>query len=1531
MADDESHSRLQDTNRKNLLTVVKPIKRLFRTSKPASSSLTDAESSSGLLQKLLKPKAKHDESKPTDKTGTIGALTTTENAAELTARSSTKDNLLVTLRFLRTLAKNSAQIVDNNPAKIALGLVKLVIDISRTLQDNKDTVARQIASTGAKLKELEMALEDWNPRDKEATPWMDDFRTTLTNELHGLEILSDESNLRKVLDHEDEQTRIKDIFVRIDEARVRFELALGIRVFKATYEINRDIRTVILKHLEPSDIAHHDYILEGTEGQLLRRQVCTPGTRVHILDDIITWAKDTSSDSPTVYWLFGHAGSGKSTIAYTIARRFEFAGDPTDTIILGGNFMCSRLFERTRLSKYIIRTIVYHLALKCKPFADALIRSGRLETITHNLRTQLDGLLFGPWLESKDARHADPSMPQRYLVVIDALDEIDGNGGSDFLRDLVNTINKSSKECLSGLKFFITSRSDPGLVVHVESLERKQLYRLQDVEEGEARADVRTYLNASLSFLKGREEMDQLAGRAGGLFIYAATVVKLLKSLPPLDQKKTLRKLFSSNDANPSRSSFQSPETLLNKLYSEILISALGGLEEEQLRDRLWMLFTLICAREPLSVTTVTRLLFEEDPEETDPEFSYTKIVSNLLDRLHSVLYFEHELVFTYHKSFSDFIFDRERSGQFWCNGTEHHRLLAACCFNVMGRLKFNMANIPTSFILDEDNPTLANGIEQNISSGLSYGCRNWDYHISAVQSIPSDTLFGILSDFLQIRVLFWIEAMNLLDLCGRCYPMLRAVYYWVSKSNASLPADSRDGCILTSSQENSALAKNLAEAASFALYFSGSRASASTPHLYISALATWHGKADVCQAWKSHFPRLPAFVNAGTGGTLMAINVGSGVNAVAFSPDSGCIVSGSDDGLIQIWDASTGKMMHSLEGHTFSVSSVAFSSDGSQIVSGSWDRSIRIWDASTSEEICVLKGHTDCVNSVAFSSDGSRIASGSDDNSARIWDASTGKQIRVLNGHSDNVSSVAFSSDCKHIVSGSKDKSIRVWDVSTGKEVHVLEGCGGEVNSVAASCDGRFICGSDERSISIWDSSTGMEIRILQGHTSFVHSVKFSSDGSRIVSGSWDNSIRIWDASTGKEIRVLEGHTNEINSVAFSSDGSHIASGSYDNSIRIWDASLAGEIGVQEDGISGVHSVALSNDGSHIVSDSKDGSICIWDALTGARIHTLQGHTSDINSVAFSSEGDRIVSGSSDRSIRVWDSSTGAQILVLGGLKYHVYSVDFSSDGRRIVSGSGDNSIHIWDASTGKEIRVLQCHTDAVTSVAFSTKGDRIVSGSWDHSIRIWDASTGVQIHVLEGHTAPIRSVSFSDDGTRIVSGCDDKSPRIWDASTGKVIHVLEGHTNCVGSVAFSSDGSRIISSSWDRSIRIWDASTGAQIHVLEGHADWVRSVTISSDGTRIVSGCDDNSIRIWDVSAPCRGARYIREKVDNSLYGEDAIYTGWLRSEKGYLMFVPSEKNLPDDANILTIPYSHVPHVDFTNAALGPEWAQCYSDKST
>lgn len=44
------------------------------------------------------------------------------------------------------------------------------------MKDNKDAVARQIASTGGQLEEVEEALRCWKPDDKEGNPWMNHFK-----------------------------------------------------------------------------------------------------------------------------------------------------------------------------------------------------------------------------------------------------------------------------------------------------------------------------------------------------------------------------------------------------------------------------------------------------------------------------------------------------------------------------------------------------------------------------------------------------------------------------------------------------------------------------------------------------------------------------------------------------------------------------------------------------------------------------------------------------------------------------------------------------------------------------------------------------------------------------------------------------------------------------------------------------------------------------------------------------------------------------------------------------------------------------------------------------------------------------------------------------------------------------------------------------------------------------------------------------------------------------------------------------------
>jgi hypothetical protein len=525
-----------------------------------------------------------------------------------------------------------------------------------------------------------------------------------------------------------------------------------------------------LEQLKVSHIADHKCELEGEKRQLLRRAVCTPGTRVRILDEITRWANDTSSESQSVYWLFGQAGSGKSTIAYTIARRFEFAGDVDDTIVLGGNFFCSRQFEETRFATRIIRTIVYHLALRCKAFGNALC-SGKFDTVHHNVRAQLESLLIDPW---EQARLAESSKPARFLVVIDALDEIDGQGGSEFLRDLFDVINKHH---LPGLKFFVTSRSDPDLVSRVESFEDRHFYRLEEVPIDEAQADITTYLNANLPHI-ARDDIAQLVTLAAGLFIYAATVVKHLGRHTPREQKMLLKELLANSKSTALQTSHGATD-LLDKLYIQILLDVFNDFEGDIRLHRLRILYTFLCTAERSSTSIVTSLLDDSDSDTASDAENHavddTSIADDVLRRLYAVLYTDNDRVLWYHKSFPDFLFEKARSKEFWCDEAEHHQDLMESCFHIMkAGLRFNIANIPSSFILDRDNATLSEAIKQNIPPILSYSCRNWDYHLLAATSTDSDAPYQILSEFLELRVLFWIEAMNLLGSRGLCDPMLQ-------------------------------------------------------------------------------------------------------------------------------------------------------------------------------------------------------------------------------------------------------------------------------------------------------------------------------------------------------------------------------------------------------------------------------------------------------------------------------------------------------------------------------------------------------------------------------------------------------------------------------------------------------------------------------------------------------------------------------------------------------------------------------------
>ncbi|WP_293332349.1 NACHT domain-containing protein [Microcoleus sp. CAWBG58] len=534
-------------------------------------------------------------------------------------------------------------------------------------------------------------------------------------------------------------------------------------------------------------------------------------------------------------------------------------------------------------------------------------------------------------------------------------------------------------------------------------------------------------------------------------------------------------------------------------------------------------------------------------------------------------------------------------------------------------------------------------------------------------------------------------------------------------------------------------------------------------------------------------------------------------VESVAFSPDGKILVSGSYDKTIKLWDFKTGECLNCFEGHTESVMSVRFNPDGNVLASGSFDGTVRLWDIRTGECCKILQDQTKVVFSVAFHPAGEMLATGSGDQTIKLWNIKSGECLKIFEGHTKNVFSVAFNPTGEILASGSGDETVKLWNVGTGECLKTLEGHFDQVRSIALSPnDGILASGSYDRTAKLWDIHTGECLNTLQGHSNSVTSIAFNPAGEILVSGNYDQTLRLWDIHTGECLNTLQGHSNQVRSIAFSPNGEILASGDDSHTVKLWDVRSGECLKILHGHLDRVHLVSFSLSGEILASASFDETLRLWDIRSGECLHTLPECGKEVHSIAFISNGEILASAGYDQTVRLWDIGTGECLKTLPGNNSSVYSAAFSPLGEIFASTGFDQKVKLWDIQTGECLQVFQGHTGWTRAIAFSPNGEILASGSADRTIRLWDVRSGECLQILQGHTDWIRSVAFSSSSEIVVSGSVDGTVRIWDIRTGECLKILQGHTSRINSVAFNSNGKTIAACSRNGTIRLWDFETG-------------------------------------------------------------------------------------------------------------------------
>ncbi|KAF5313755.1 hypothetical protein D9619_013718 [Psilocybe cf. subviscida] len=496
---------------------------------------------------------------------------------------------------------------------------------------------------------------------------------------------------------------------------------------------------------------------------------CHERTRLAITDGIHKWAHSLQPNARPLMWMYGPAGSGKTTIMQTVAEIFDKEGS------LAASFFFSRLSAaRPRNKEKFVITLAHQLsccipALR-QPLADAL---SDFAILSKSLVRQLDSLVIGPLngLEIDQTRH-------HYIFLVDGLDECAGDTAQ---RDVLNLLERLLHQSRYRVRILVASRSLPLIQSYFSQGSIGEITQTTPLDTNyQTDEDIAQFLNSEFTKIRAehpsrvgvpsewpsRRDIKILVARASGQFIYASVVMKFIADhgRHPAESLQTIIGLNAGSHERPYEE--------LDAVYTQVL-STIAPQNTEFVQAFMGCLvldperFYFAHVPQAINNTIMIDSVFMTQPGTTEARISrlYPLIKTRNIRRGSYRIGFEFS-----HASFPEYLLDYSRSKHFFLDMQMVHCTLARCWFKLFAAhfklrpdgIPRNVASYrpPAMFSFGGGAAVMVNMINHCVQSKWTSELRQdvLDFDIKAAFLARAEQIQRGDAHILWDGILFWLE-----------------------------------------------------------------------------------------------------------------------------------------------------------------------------------------------------------------------------------------------------------------------------------------------------------------------------------------------------------------------------------------------------------------------------------------------------------------------------------------------------------------------------------------------------------------------------------------------------------------------------------------------------------------------------------------------------------------------------------------------------------------------------------------------------